>query len=63
MALVGLPAAMILALVVLILAIVQLPPILVLGPVAIYVFSARDTGTAVIFLIAAIIISGIATEF
>lgn len=57
MALVGIPIAMLLALAILILAIVQLPPILILGPVAIYVFSSESTGTAVIFLIWALIVS------
>lgn len=45
------PAPGILALLVLILAIVQLPTILVMLPVTIYVFSIADTGPAVIFAI------------
>jgi len=47
------------ALLVLILAIVQLPPILILGPIAAYVFSANDsTVVAVIFLIWSLVVSG-----
>ncbi|MDX2429795.1 MAG: AI-2E family transporter [Bacteroides sp.] len=45
------PAPGILALLVLILAIVQLPTILIMLPVTIYVFSIADTGPAVIFAI------------
>jgi predicted PurR-regulated permease PerM len=56
--LVGVPAAGLWALMVLVLAIIQLPPILVLGPVAIYVFSSSSTTVAVMFLIWAIVISG-----
>ncbi|MDH3685610.1 MAG: AI-2E family transporter [Myxococcales bacterium] len=48
---VGVPAAGVWALGVLILAIVQLPPILVLGPVIVYVFSANETLPAVLFMI------------
>ena len=48
---VGVPAAGVWALLVLVLAIVQLPPILVLGPVIAYVFSANDTVPAVLFTI------------
>ncbi len=41
-----------------ILAIVQLPPILILGPIAAYVFSANDSTTvAVIFLIWSLVVS------
>jgi predicted PurR-regulated permease PerM len=43
---------------VLILAIIQLPPILILLPVSIYGFSILDTTSAVIFLVLSIIISG-----
>jgi len=53
----GIPAAGVWALGVLILAIVQLPPTLILLPVAIYGFSILDTTPAVIFLILSIIIS------
>ncbi len=56
--LVGVPAAGLWALMVLVLAIIQLPPILVLGPVAVYVFSSSSTTVAVSFLIWAIVISG-----
>ena len=54
---VGVPAAGLLAIVILVLAIAQLPPILVLGPVAFYVFSAESTTVAMIFLIWSIIVS------
>ena len=53
----GIPAAGLWALLVLFLAIIQLPPIIVLLPVAIYGFSIMDTTPAVIFLILSIIIS------
>jgi predicted PurR-regulated permease PerM len=53
----GVPAAGLLAIIILVLAIAQLPPILVLGPVAFYVFSAESTTVAVIFLIWAILVS------
>ena len=47
------------ALLVMIVAIVQLPPILILGPIAAYVFSANDsTVVAVIFLIWSLVVSG-----
>ena len=42
---------------ILILAIVQLPPILLLGPIAVYVFSVHATTPAVIFLIWSILVS------
>jgi len=58
MLLVGVPAAGLWAGLVLILAIIQLPPILVLGPIAAWVFSFADTTPAVFFLIWAIIVSG-----
>lgn len=57
MVVVGVPAAGLWALIVLIIAVIQLPPILVLGPVAVYVFSTASTVPAVLFLIWAIIIS------
>ncbi|MGB7452390.1 MAG: AI-2E family transporter, partial [Lysobacterales bacterium] len=53
----GVPAAGLLAIVILVLAIAQLPPILVLGPVAFYVFSAESTTVAVVFLIWSILVS------
>jgi predicted PurR-regulated permease PerM len=55
----GVPAAGLWAALVLIVAIIQLPPILILGPIAVYVFSANDnTVIAVGFLIWSLIISG-----
>ena len=51
------PGAGIWAIAVLILAIAQLPPILILGPVAAYYFSVADTTPAVAFLIFSIIVS------
>ncbi len=51
------PAAGLWAFIVLLLAIIQLPPILILGPVAAYGFSILDTTSAVIFLVLSIIIS------
>jgi predicted PurR-regulated permease PerM len=45
------PAAGVLAIVVLIVCIIQLPPILVMLPVIIYVFSIADTVPAVIFTV------------
>ncbi len=57
MAIAGIPAAGLLAGVVLVLAIVQLPPILVLGPIAFWYFSVADATAATIFLIFAVIVS------
>ncbi len=57
MAVVGVPGAALWALVVLFLAIIQLPPLLVLGPAMVYVFGHASTTTAVIFLIYGIIVS------
>lgn len=53
----GVPAAGLFAIFILVLAIAQLPPILILGPVAIYVFSVESTTVASIFLIWSIIVS------
>jgi predicted PurR-regulated permease PerM len=53
----GVPAAGFWALLVLLLAVVQLPPILILGPIVIYVFSVASTVTAVVFMIWSIIVS------
>jgi len=53
----GVPAAGLLAIVILILAIAQLPPILVLLPVILYVFSVESTTVAVIFMIWSILVS------
>jgi len=57
MLVVGVPAAGLWALLVLILAIIQLPPILILLPVALYVFGQASTTVAVAFLIFAIVVS------
>ena len=54
---VGIPAAGLWSIVILLLAILQLPPLLVLGPLAIYTFSIADTTPAVIFLIWSILVS------
>ncbi|MBU2870339.1 AI-2E family transporter [Colwellia sp. E2M01] len=51
------PGAGIWAIIVLILAIAQLPPIIILGPIAAYYFSVADTTPAVTFLIFSIIVS------
>lgn len=57
MMLVGVPGAGLWAVLVLVLAVIQLPPILVLGPVAAYVFSEASTVVAVLFLVWALIVS------
>lgn len=57
MVLAGVPAAGLWALLVLVLAVAQLPPILVLGPVAAYLFSVESTLVASAFLVWAIIVS------
>ncbi len=51
------PGAGLWAVLVLVFAISQLPPIIVLGPIAIYVFSASDTTTAVVFLVWSLFVS------
>ena len=53
----GVPAAGLLAIVILVLAIAQLPPLVVLLPVVIYVFSAESTTVAVIFMVWSILVS------
>lgn len=58
MLVVGVPGAGLWAGLVLLLAIMQLPPVLVMLPVAIYVFTSASTVTAVLFLIFALIVSG-----
>ncbi len=58
MVLIGVPAAGLWAGLVMVLAVIQLPPILVLGPIAAWVFSFTSTGPAVVFLIWALIVSG-----
>lgn len=57
MVLVGVPATGLWAVLVLVCAVAQLPPILILGPVAAYVFSVSETTTAVLFLIWALVVS------
>lgn len=57
MMLAGVPAAGLLAIGILILAIAQLPPILVLGPVAFYVFAADTNTVGIIFLVWSILVS------
>ncbi len=54
----GVPAAGLWTLLVLMLAIVQLPPILILGPIIIYVFSVMDPVGATIFAVYNVLISG-----
>lgn len=51
------PGAGIWAIVVLVLAIAQLPPILVLGPIAAYFFTVADTTPAITFLVFSILVS------
>jgi predicted PurR-regulated permease PerM len=58
MLLVGVPGAGLWALLILILAIIQLPPLLILGPAMIYVFANESTTAAVIFMIWGILVSG-----
>ncbi|MCL7973418.1 MAG: AI-2E family transporter [marine benthic group bacterium] len=58
MAIIGVPLASLWALLVLVLAIVQLPPILVLGPVMVYAFAAKSTTAAIFFLIYGLLVSG-----
>lgn len=57
MMIVGVPAAGIIALVVLIFCIAQLPPWLIMFPVMFYVFSVESTTTATIFAVWAVIVS------
>lgn len=57
LAIAGIPAAGLWAFAVLVLAIVQLPPLLILGPVAIWYFSVASTVPAAIFLVFAILVS------
>ena len=52
------PGAGVWALLVLLLAVVQLPPILVLGPIIVYVFSVASTGPAIAFMIWSLIVGG-----
>ncbi len=57
LAIAGIPAPGVWAAIVLILAIAQLPAIIILGPIAAYYFTIADTTPAVIFLIFSIIVS------
>jgi predicted PurR-regulated permease PerM len=57
LAIAGIPAAGLWAGVVLVVAIIQLPPLLILGPIAFWFFSVAETVPAVIFLIFAIVVS------
>ncbi len=52
----GVPGAGLWALLVLLVAIVQLPPILILAPIILYVFSTSSTTVAVIFMIWSILV-------
>ncbi|MGB5716680.1 MAG: AI-2E family transporter [Gammaproteobacteria bacterium] len=54
---IGVPYAGVWALLILLLAIVQLPPLLVLGPLIVYVFSVEPTMPAVIFMIWSLMVS------
>jgi len=54
---VGIPAAGLWAIIILFFAIMQLPPLLILGPLAVYAFTIADTTPAVIFLIYSTIVS------
>jgi predicted PurR-regulated permease PerM len=54
---VDVPAAGFLAFIILIVAIVQLPTLLILGPVAVYVFSVQDPTTATLFAIWSLAVS------
>jgi predicted PurR-regulated permease PerM len=53
----GVPGAGLWALLVLLLAVVQLPPLLILGPIMIYVFASAATVPAVLFMIWGILVS------
>ena len=55
--LIGVPAAGVWTFAILLLAIMQLPPIIVLGPIAIWVFSVAEPIPATIFLVYALIVS------
>lgn len=55
--LVGVPGAGIWAVLVLFLAVIQLPPLLIIGPIIVYVFATSDTLTAVVFMIWGILVS------
>lgn len=55
--LIGVPAAGLWAFIILMLAIVQLPPLLVLAPIAVWVFSSADPVPATIFAVYAFVVS------
>jgi predicted PurR-regulated permease PerM len=55
--LIGVPGDMVWALLVMILAVMQLPPILVVGPVMVWAFATQSTTAAVIFLIYGLFVS------
>ncbi|MFQ5518411.1 MAG: AI-2E family transporter, partial [Mariprofundus sp.] len=57
MAVIDVPAAGLLALGVLMLCIAQIPPILLLGPVAFYVFSVESSAVATVFLIWCLVVN------
>ena len=59
MVVMGIPAAGLWGLLILICAIIQLPPVLILGPVAVYAFASPEYGTtaAVIFAVFALLVS------
>ncbi|MDX1412145.1 MAG: AI-2E family transporter, partial [Nitrospirales bacterium] len=54
---VDVPGAGIWAVLVLFLAVIQLPPLLIIGPIIVYVFATSDTLTAVVFMIWGILVS------
>ena len=62
MLVVGVPAAGLWALLVLLLAVIQLPPLLVLAPVIVYVFSTSSTVVAVVFAVWSVLV-GISDTF
>jgi len=57
LAIAGVPAAGLLSGIVLVLAIIQLPPLIVLGPVAFWYFSVAEPVPAIVFLIYALVVS------
>ncbi len=58
LAVMDVPAYGVWVVLILVLAVVQLPPLLVLAPIVVYVFSVHETVPAVIFAIYALIVSG-----
>ncbi|MHC5066243.1 MAG: AI-2E family transporter [Planctomycetota bacterium] len=57
LAIAGIPGAGLWAGAILVVAIVQLPPLLIIGPIAIWYFSVADTVPAVVFLVFAVVVS------